>query len=111
VAAINAKPPRAAVSQRQLLALRAQLLQWQANDKGLQLLLVLNPALREYAPLSAQLAAVSKLLLERLTQLQTNQAPSAAWLANARATLTAAQAPAGQAELAIIPAARRLVGI
>jgi hexosaminidase len=105
------KPPRPAISPRQLAALRVQLLQWQANDKGLQLLLVLNPALREYAPLSTQLASVATLLLERLTQLQTNRAPSAAWLATARTTLTAAQAPAGQAELAIIPAARKLVGL
>ncbi|MBF9238181.1 family 20 glycosylhydrolase [Hymenobacter sp. BT683] len=105
------KPPQSTVSLRQLLQLRAQLLQWQANDQQFQLLLVLNPALREYAPLSTQLAAVSGVLLERINQLQTNQMPSAAWLAAARATLTAAQAPAGQAELAIIPAARRLVGI
>ncbi|WP_426059531.1 beta-N-acetylhexosaminidase [Hymenobacter sp. B1770] len=105
------KPPRPAVSLRQLAALRAQLLQWQANDQRLQLLLVLNPALREYGPLSTQLASVATLLLERLNQLQSHQAPSAAWLAAARTTLTAAQAPAGQAELAIIPAARKLVGL
>jgi hexosaminidase len=96
---------------RQLLALRAQLLQWQANDTRLQGLLELNPALREYGPLSAQLAAVSRVLLERLTQLQNGQKPTAAWLTAARATLDAAQAPAGQAELAIVRAARRLVGV
>ncbi len=105
------KPPLSTVSLQLLLRLRAQLLQWQANDQQFQLLLVLNPDLREYAPLSTQLTSVAKVLLERINQLQTNQLPSAAWLTAARATLTAAQAPAGQAELAIIPAARRLVGI
>ncbi|MCC3152683.1 family 20 glycosylhydrolase [Hymenobacter sp. BT770] len=107
----NAAPPRPAVSVRQLAALRAQLMLWQANDTRLQMMLVLNPALREYGPLSTRLAAVAKLLLERLTQLQAGQTPSAAWLATARTTLDAAQAPAGQAELAIVKAARRLAGI
>ncbi|WP_081867613.1 beta-N-acetylhexosaminidase [Hymenobacter sp. IS2118] len=105
------KPPLSPVPLRQLMRLRAQLLQWQANDQQFQLLLVLNPALREYAPLSTQLSAISTLLLERINQLQANQIPSAAWLKAASATLKAAQAPAGQAELALIPAARRLVGI
>jgi hexosaminidase len=104
-------PPRPAVSLRQLAALRAQLLLWQTNDARLQMMLVLKPALREYGPLSTQLAAVSKLLLERLNQLQTGQTASAAWLATARTTLQAAQAPAGQAELAIVRAARKLAGI
>ncbi|WP_071885876.1 beta-N-acetylhexosaminidase [Hymenobacter sedentarius] len=107
----NAAPPRPSVSVRQLAALRAQLLLWQTNDTRLQMMLVLNPALREYGPLSTRLAAVAKLLLERLTQLQAGQAPSAAWLATARTTLDAAQAPAGQAELAIVKAARRLAGV
>ena len=106
-----AAPPRPVVPVRQLAALRAQLLLWQANDARLQLLLVLNPALREYGPLSVQLAAVATLLLERLTQLQGGQTPSAAWLATARTTLNAAQAPAGQAELAVVRAARKLAGI
>jgi hexosaminidase len=92
----------------QLLALRAQLLRWQANDTRLQVLLELNPALREYGLLSTQLAAVSRVLLERITQLQNGRKPTAAWLATARTTLDAAQAPAGQAELAIVRAARRL---
>ncbi|MBD2768160.1 family 20 glycosylhydrolase [Hymenobacter sp. BT664] len=96
---------------QQLVALRAQLLRWQANDPGLQKLLALNPALREYGPLSTQLAAVSRILLERLTQLQTGQPPTVAWRSAARATLNAAEAPAGQAELAIVRAARKLAGV
>jgi hexosaminidase len=99
---------RTAASQRQMAELRAQLRTWQANDVLLQPQFLLNPSLREYAPLSTNLAAVAKLLLERLTQLQAGQAPSAAWLATAKATLDAAQAPAGQAELAVVKAARRL---
>jgi len=111
VVASSATPAgRPAGSLRQLAALRAQLMLWQANDSRLQLLLVLNPALREYGPLSTQLAAVSKVLLERVTQLQSGQAASPAWLAGARATLDAAQAPAGQVELAIVRAGRKLVG-
>ena len=102
-------PP--ATRQRQVGALRGQALLWQANDTRLQLLLVLNPALAEYAPLSRQLAAVAGLLLERLLQLETGRTASPAWLAAARATLDAAKAPAGQAELALVPAARRLAGL
>ena len=96
---------------QQVAALRAQLLRWQANDALLQPLLLLSPALREYAPLSARLSAVATLLLDRLTQLQAGQPAPAAWLAAARATLDAAQAPAGQAELAVVRAARRLAGV
>ncbi|MFD2721676.1 beta-N-acetylhexosaminidase [Hymenobacter monticola] len=99
---------RTAASQRQMAELRTQLRTWQANDVLLQPQFLLNPSLREYAPLSTNLAAVSRLLLERLTQLQAGQAPSAAWLAAAKATLEAAQAPAGQAELAVVKAARKL---
>ncbi|MDO7852716.1 beta-N-acetylhexosaminidase [Hymenobacter convexus] len=99
---------RTAASQRQTAALRAQLLRWQANDVVLQPQFLLSPTLREYAPLSTNLAAVARLLLERLTQLQAGQTPSAAWLAAARKTLDAAQAPAGQAELAVVKTARKL---
>ncbi|OGX88466.1 hypothetical protein BEN47_09005 [Hymenobacter lapidarius] len=111
VLASAATPPRPVYSVRQLAALRAQLLLWQTNDARLQTLLLLNPALQEYGPLSTKLAAVAQMLLERLNQLQTGQTPSAAWLAGARATLDVAQAPAGQAELAIVRPARRLVGL
>ena len=96
---------------RQVVALYAQALRWQANDVLLQPLLAANPSLMEYAPLSARLASVATVVLERLTQLQVGQAPDPAWLAAARITLDAAQAPAGQAELAVVKAARRLAGV
>lgn len=102
-------PPRPAAAQHRA-ALQAQLLRWQANDALLQPLLLLSPSLREYSPLSSQLAAVATMLLERLAQLTTGQAAPPTWQAAARATLDAAQAPAGQAELAVVRAARRLVG-
>ena len=111
VAASTAGLLRAPAALRQQTVLRAQLLRWQANHALLQPLLLLSPVLPEYAPLSAQLQAVAAVLLDRLTQLQTGQAASAAWLAAARVTLNAAQAPVGQAELAVVKAARKLVGI
>ncbi|MDQ2770643.1 MAG: family 20 glycosylhydrolase [Bacteroidota bacterium] len=95
----------------QVAALRAQAIGWQANDILLQPLLAANPNLAEYAPLSTRLAAVAGVVLERLTQLQLGQAASVAWLARAHATLEAAQAPAGQAELAVVKAARKLAGL
>jgi hexosaminidase len=111
VAARPTTPVWLPASMRQLVALRGQAVRWQANDLLLQPLLLANPSLREYAPLSSQLAAVAKLVLERLTQLQTGQAAAPAWLAAARTTLDAAQAPAGQAELAVVKAVRKLTGI
>ena len=94
-----------------LATLRRQLTEWQANDARLQPLLLANPALQEYTPLSAQLSAVAGLLLARLDQLQTSKPAAPDWLATTRVALDAAQAPAGQAELAIVKAARRLVGL
>ena len=111
VASISLPPVQRLGTPRQTAALRTQLVKWQANDVLLQPLLQRNPSLREYGPLSAQLSAVATLLLERLTQLQMGQAAPPAWLATARTTLTAAQAPAGQTELAIVKAARKLAGI
>lgn len=111
VSANTPAPARTQAAARQMAAVRAQLQRWQANDALLQPLLLTNPALREYSPLSTRLTAVATLLLERLTQLQTGRAASPAWLASARATLDAAQAPAGQAELAVVKAARKLVGV
>ena len=111
VAASAAGSLRAPAALRQQAVLRAQLLRWQANYTLLQPLLLLNANLQEYAPLSAQLAAVATLLLDRLPQLQTGQVASAAWLAAAKATLNAAQAPVGQAELAVVKAARKLAGL
>ncbi|MDB5236889.1 MAG: hypothetical protein JWR44_3882 [Hymenobacter sp.] len=104
-------PNRSAAYPRQLMALRAQLLRWQANDALLQPLLLLNPSLREYGPLSTQLKSVATVMLERLTQLQAGQSPSAAWQSKAKSSLEAAQAPAGQAELAVVRAARKLAGL
>ncbi|WP_198977725.1 beta-N-acetylhexosaminidase [Hymenobacter sp. BT523] len=111
VAATGSAAGRSSATARQVATLRTQLLRWQANDVLLQPQLLLNPSLREYGPLSTNLAAVAKLLLERLTQLQTGQAASPAWQASAKKVLDAAQAPAGQAELAIVRAARKLAGI
>ena len=111
LATITLAPVQRMSASRQVAALRVQLVRWQANDVLLHPFLLSNPALREYGPLSAQLAAVATLLLERLTQLQTGQAASPAWRAAASAILTAAQAPAGQAELALVKAARKLAGI
>ena len=98
-------------SLRQLARLQTQAMRWQANDILFQPLLAANPSLTEYGPLSTRLAAVATVMLERLTQLQTGQSPSLAWLAATRATLDAAQAPAGQAELAVVKAARKLAGL
>ena len=109
-APLQAGPPTGA-RRRQLAALRATLLRWQANDTRLQPLLLINFTLSEYAPLSRHLSAVAGLLLERLGQLELGQAPPAAWLAAARTALDAAQAPAGQAELAVAKAGRRLAGL
>jgi hexosaminidase len=96
---------------RPVATLRAQTIRWQANDALLQPLLAANPSLTEYAPLSTSLAAVATVVLERLAQLQAGQAPGPAWLATTRATLDAAQVPAGQAELAMVKAARKLAGL
>ncbi|WP_046245180.1 beta-N-acetylhexosaminidase [Hymenobacter terrenus] len=110
LAAGPAAPGRSAAVARQFAALRVQLLQWQSNDTRLQPVMALHPTLREYRPLSVQLEAIATVLLERLTQLQTKQSPSAEWLTTAKATLDIVQKPVGQAELAIMPAARRLIG-
>ncbi|TGD78882.1 beta-N-acetylhexosaminidase [Hymenobacter wooponensis] len=99
----------AADTRTALATLRATLLRWQANDALVQPVLNANPTLTEYAPLSSQLKGLATLSLERLAQLEKKQAPTAAWQAAALKQLDAAKAPAGQAELAIVPAVRRLV--
>jgi hexosaminidase len=106
-----ASPNWLPASLRQLVTLRNQALRWQANEGLLQPLLTSTPSLTEYAPLSSQLAAIATVVLDRLTQLQTGQAPTPAWQKAARTTLDAAQAPAGQAELAVVKAARKLAGL
>ena len=97
-------------AQRQLAALRRQVAAWQQATATLPPLLVASPTLTEYAPLAAQLGVVCELLSQRFLQIQQGQAPLPAWVAAAKLQLDAAQKPAGQAELAIIGAARRLVG-
>ncbi|SNC74784.1 hexosaminidase [Hymenobacter gelipurpurascens] len=103
------KFPNDAETRTGLAALRATLLRWQANDVLVQPVLAANPTLTEYAPLSGQLKALATLSLERLTLLEKGQAPSASAQAAALKQLDAAKAPAGQTELAIVPAVRRLV--
>ncbi|GAB2768222.1 hexosaminidase [Hymenobacter luteus] len=82
---------------------------WQANDALVQPILKQNPSLQEYAPHSVRLKTVATLGLERLRLLEKGQAPTPAWQANALKQLDAAKAPAGQTELAVVPAIRRLV--
>jgi len=107
-----AGPPQlSAAAQRQLAYLQRQLATWQQATTALPPLLVANPLLTEYAPLAAQLSVVCELLGQRLLQLQQGQPPLPAWVVGARVQLDAAAKPAGQVELAIIGAARRLVGL
>ena len=104
-----APPTLSAAAQRRLASLQSQVAGWQRATEALPPLFVLSPGLAEYAPLAAQLGLVAALLGQRLAQLQQGQAPAAEWRAAAKLQLDAAQQPAGQAELAIIGAARRLV--
>ncbi|QJX45746.1 family 20 glycosylhydrolase [Hymenobacter taeanensis] len=108
--ATPASPIAATLDARTTLAmLRATLLRWQANDALVQPVLQANSTLTEYASHSTHLKMLATLSLERLTQLEKGQAPSAAWQTAALKQLDAAKAPAGQTELAIVPAVRRLV--
>ena len=104
-----APPTLAPAAQRQLLSLQSQVAGWQRAAEALPPLFVLSPSLAEYSPLAAQLSVVAGLLSQRLAQLAQGQAPTAEWRTAARLQLDAAQKPVGQAELAIIGAARRLV--
>ena len=106
-----AAAPRPPGLARQVLRLRLQLARWQALDAQLQPLFALSAGVREYAPLAAGLTVVATVALERLAQLETGVAAAPAWLAAARTTLDAAQKPAGQAELAVVRATRRLAGL
>ncbi|AMR28749.1 hypothetical protein A0257_17690 [Hymenobacter psoromatis] len=106
-----APPTLSPAARRQLASLQSQLTGWQRATEALPPLFVLNPSLAEYSPLAAQLSIVANLLSERLTQLGQGQAPPPGWQAAAKLQLDAAQKPAGQAELAIIGPARRLVGL
>nr|GFC94666.1 beta-hexosaminidase 2 [Tanacetum cinerariifolium] len=63
------------------------------------------------APAESELATVATLLAQRLAQLESGQPMLPAWQTEAKTQLDAAQKPVGQAELAIIKAARRLAGL
>ena len=106
-----ASSPRPPGLARQLLRLRMQLTRWQTTDAQLQPLFAVSEGVREYAPLATGLAAVAGLAQQRLAQLETGAAAATGWLATARATLEAAQKPAGQAELALVKPTRRLLGL
>ncbi|HEX8428583.1 beta-N-acetylhexosaminidase [Hymenobacter sp.] len=101
--------PKEAATRDALAAVRDQLKLWETNDARLQPLFTTTPALLEYAPLSTQLHLLATLGLERLQLLESGQAPSPTWLAATQKQLDAAKAPAGQAELAVLPAMRKLL--
>jgi hexosaminidase len=103
--------PLTPVARRQLAHLQKQVAQWQQTSQALTPLFATAPNLAEYAPLAAQLGVVAELLKQRLTQLESGQPVLPAWQSTIKAQLDAAQKPAGQAELAIIGAARRLAGL
>jgi hexosaminidase len=98
-------------ARRQLASLRQQVAAWQQAATDLTPLFAASPGLAEYAPLAAQLGLVANLLAPRLTQLEQGQPTLPAVRATAKLQLDAAQKPVGQAELAIIGAARRLMGL
>jgi hexosaminidase len=107
-----AAPPKLTpAALRQLASLRQQVAEWQRATEALPPLFVTSPSLTEYAPLAAQLGMVASLLNQRLTQLAQGQPTVPAAQAAAKLQLDAAQKPAGQAELAIIGPARRLLGL
>ena len=103
--------PLTPVARGQLLHLQKQVQQWQQATHDLTPLFVVSPSLTEYAPLAAQLSLVATLLQQRLSQLASGQPMLPAWQEGAKLQLDAAQKPVGQAELALIKAARRLVGL
>jgi hexosaminidase len=103
--------PLTPVARGQLAHLQRQVQQWQQAGQGVTPLFVVSPALAEYAPLAAQLAVVATLLQQRLTQLQSGQPMMPAWQETTKLQLDTAQKPVGQAELAIVKAARRLAGL
>ncbi|NVO86784.1 beta-N-acetylhexosaminidase [Hymenobacter terrestris] len=96
-------------SRRNAVTMRQQLQTWQANHSLLIPLLASSPTLTEYAPLSAALSAAAALGLERLALLEKQQQPDAEWQAEAIKQLDALNKPAGQTELVLLPAIRRLV--
>lgn len=103
--------PLTPAARGQLARLQKQVQQWQAVSQALAPLFVVAPNLGEYAPLATQLATVAALCQQRLTQLESGQPVLPAWQTEAKTQLDAAQKPVGQAELAIVKAARKLVGV
>jgi hexosaminidase len=103
--------PLTPVARRQLARLQRQVAQWQQTSQALTPLFAAAPPLAEYAPLATQLGIVAELLKQRLTQLESGQPVLPAWQSTAKTQLDVAQKPVGQAELAIIGAARKLLGI
>ena len=106
-----APPTLTPTTRRQLASLRQQVAGWQQAVAGLTPLFAASPSLAEYAPLSIQLGLVANLLGPRLAQIEQGQPLVPATQAAAKAQLDAAQKPVGQVELAIIGAARRLLGL
>jgi hexosaminidase len=107
-----ATPPKLTpTAGRQLASLRQQVAEWQRATEALTPLVVASPSLAEYAPLAAQLGLVANLVAQRLTQIEQGQPAVPAAQAASKLQLDAAQKPVGQAELAIIGAARRLLGL
>jgi hexosaminidase len=107
-----ATPPKLTpAASRQLASLRRQVAEWQRTPETLAPLFAASPSLAEYAPLAIQLGLVANLLAPRLTQIEQGQPAPPAAQAAAKLQLDAAQKPVGQVELAIIGAARRLVGM
>jgi len=104
-------PTLSPAAKRQLASLQNQVASWQRATEALPPLFAASPGLAEYTPLAAQLGIVAGLLSQRLTQLAQGQPVLPAAQAAAKLQLDAAQKPAGQAELAIIDAARRLMGL
>ncbi|GAA4508748.1 hypothetical protein GCM10023172_41370 [Hymenobacter ginsengisoli] len=107
-----ATPPKLTpAATRQLASLRQQVTEWQRATEALPPLFVTSPSLAEYAPLAAQLGVVANLVEQRLTQVEQGQPTIPAAQAAAKLQLDAAQKPVGQVELAVIGAARRLLGM
>ena len=104
-------PALSAAARRQLASLRQQIAAWQRTPEALAPLFGASPALAEYAPLVAQLAIVANLLAARLTQIELGQPAVPAAQAAAKLQFDAAQKPVGQTELAVVGAARRLLGM
>jgi len=103
--------PLTPAARGQLAHLQKQVQQWQSVGQALTPLVVVSPAVAEYAPLATQLSAIATLLQQRLAQLASGQPMLPAWQTEAKLQLDAAQKPVGQTELAIIKAAKKLVGV